>query len=149
MLCGITVVKVISMIRTYLELSKLKTFKERYEYLKLDGKVGTDTFGFDRYLNQVFYKSKEWLSIRDFVIVRDNGCDLGMQGYEIQEKILIHHMNPISPEDIRKRSEFLLNPEYLICVTHATHNAIHYGDKSLLMESPVERTKNDTCPWKI
>lgn len=102
------------MIRTYAELSKLKTFKERYEYLRLGGVVGTDTFGFDRYLNQIFYRSTEWKSVRDFVIVRDNGCDLGIEGHEIYGKILIHHMNPISVEDILKRSDFLLNPEYLI-----------------------------------
>lgn len=135
-------------IRTYSELSRLTTFKERYEYLRLDGKVGEETFGFDRYLNQIFYKSSEWKSIRDFVIVRDNGCDLGIGGYEIHGKILIHHMNPISPEDIAKWSDFLLNPEYLITTVLSTHNAIHYGDESLLITVPIERTKNDTCPWK-
>lgn len=137
-----------SMIRTYKELSQLKTFRERYEYLRLNGKVGEETFGFDRYLNQVFYKSEEWKSIRDFVIVRDNGCDLGVDGYEIHGKILIHHMNPILAEDILKRSDFLLNPDYLITTVLSTHNAIHYGDDSLLITVPVERTRNDTCPWR-
>ncbi len=103
--------RVATMIRTYSELSKLKTFKERYEYLRLGGVVGADTFGFDRYLNQIFYRSMEWKAVRDFVIIRDNGCDLGMEGHEIYGKILIHHMNPISAEDILKRSDFLLNPE--------------------------------------
>lgn len=135
-------------IRTYSELSQLTTFKERYEYLRLDGKVGEETFGFDRYLNQVFYKSDEWKSVRDFVIIRDNGCDLGVEGYEIHGKILIHHMNPISPKDIARRSEILLNPEYLITTVLSTHNAIHYGDESLLISAPIERMRNDTCPWK-
>lgn len=136
------------MIRTYTELSKLKTFKERYEYLKIGGKVGEDTFGFDRYLNQVFYKTPEWRSARDKVIVRDCGCDLGVEGHEIYGKIIVHHMNPITMEDIVKRSDFLINPEYLITTVHSTHNAIHYGDESLLPIVPVERTKGDTCPWK-
>lgn len=136
------------MIRTYTELSKLKTFKDRYRYLRLNGAVGQDTFGFDRYLNQGFYKSKEWKNIRDQVIVRDNGCDLGVEGYDIHARIYIHHMNPILPKDIVDQTEFLLNPEYLICVTHNTHNAIHYGDESLLVTEPVVRTPNDTCPWK-
>lgn len=137
-----------STIRTYSELSQLKTFRERYEYLRLNGKVGEETFGFDRYLNQIFYKSNEWKVIRDFVIVRDNGCDLGVEGYEIHGKILIHHMNPILAEDILKRSDFLLNPDYLITTVLSTHNAIHYGDDSLLITLPVERTRNDTCPWR-
>lgn len=136
------------MIRTYSELSKLKTFKDRYKYLRLDGVVGEETFGFDRYLNQSFYKFPEWKRVRDEVILRDNGCDLGMEGYDIYGKILIHHMNPITVEDIVNRSEYLLNPEYLISTTLNTHNAIHYGDVSLLNFGLVERTKNDTCPWK-
>lgn len=135
-------------IRTYSELIVLPTFKERYEYLKLSGKVGEETFGFDRYLNQVFYKSKEWLSIRDYVIVRDNGCDLGIKDHEIHGRILIHHMNPISKEDILRRSDILLNPEYLITTIKNTHDAIHYSDDSLLIDEPIIRTKNDTCPWK-
>lgn len=135
-------------IRTYSELITLPTFKERYEYLRLGGRVGEDTFGFDRYLNQAFYKSEEWRSIRDHVITRDNGCDLGMEGHEIFGRILIHHMNPIRKEDIINRSDILLNPEYLICTIKNTHDAIHYGDESLLVIAPVERRKNDTCPWK-
>lgn len=136
------------MIRTYRELSRLATFEERFEYLQLSGKVGADTFGFDRYLNQNFYRSREWKSIRDQVIVRDNGCDLGVEGYEIQNRIYIHHMNPLSPKDIEDQTEFLLNPEYLITTTFRTHNAIHYGDKSLLIPPVIQRSKNDTCLWK-
>lgn len=135
-------------IRTYSELIALPTFEERFEYLRLDGRVGEETFGFDRYLNQVFYKSKEWLQVRDQVIARDNGCDLGMEGHEIYSKILVHHMNPISKEDILRRSEWILNPEYLICTIKNTHDAIHYGDKSLLITAPIERRPNDTCPWR-
>lgn len=135
-------------IRTYSELIQLPTFEERFRYLKLDGLVGKDTFGFDRYLNQEFYRSKEWKEVRDFVIVRDNGCDLGMDGYEIVGRIYIHHMNPITVNDIVHSSDFLLNPDYLICVSHNTHNAVHYGDEDLLVTAPVERRKNDTCPWK-
>lgn len=135
-------------IRTYSELVRLPTFEERFRYLKLDGLVGKDTFGFDRYLNQEFYRSKEWKEVRDFVIVRDNGCDLGMDGYEIVGRIYIHHMNPITVNDIVHSSDFLLNPDYLICVSHNTHNAVHYGDEDLLVTVPVERRKNDTCPWK-
>lgn len=135
-------------IRTYSELITLPTFIERYRYLKLSGQVGEDTFGFDRYLNQVFYQSKEWRSIRDYVITRDNGCDLGMVGHEIYGRILIHHMNPITADDILKRSDLLLNPEYLICTIKNTHDAIHYSDESLLITDPIERSKNDTCPWK-
>lgn len=135
-------------IRSYSKLIKLQTFEERFDYLKLDGIVGEDTFGFDRYLNQQFYRSREWKRIRDQVILRDNGCDLGVDGYEIHGRVLIHHMNPISIDDIHTMSDFLMNPEYLICVTHRTHNAIHYGDKNLIITAPIERTKNDTCLWK-
>lgn len=129
-------------------MSKLKTFEERYQYLRLNGVVGEDTFGFERYLNQTFYRSQRWKKVRDQVIVRDNGCDLGIEGHEIYGKVLIHHMNPITILDIENESDFLLNPEYLICVTHNTHNAIHYGDEGLLMKGPIERTKNDMCPWR-
>ena len=135
-------------IRTYSELITIQTFKERYEYLRLKGFVGEETFGYDRYLNQSFYRSKEWMDIRDYVIVRDNGCDLGMPGHEIHGRILIHHMNPITKEDILRRSEFLLDPEYLISTIKLTHDAIHYGDENLLMDEPIVRTKNDTCPWR-
>lgn len=135
-------------IRTYSELIKIPTFKDRFEYLQLDGKVGEETFGFDRYLNQIFYKSPEWKAVRDFVIIRDQGCDLAMEGHEIFGRILVHHMNPIRIEDIVNRSKYLLDPEYLICTIKNTHDAIHYGDGSLLITGPIERTKNDTCPWR-
>lgn len=135
-------------IRTYSELIKLPTYEERYKYLQLKGTVGEETFGFDRYWNQNFYRSQEWKRIRDYVIIRDNGCDLGMEDRIIQGKIIIHHMNPISSRDIQNVSDYLMNPEYLICTTHQTHNAIHYGDENLLMTNPIERTANDTCPWK-
>lgn len=135
-------------IRTYSELITLPTFEERFRYLKLGGKVGENTFGFDRYLNQVFYRSAKWKEIRDYVIIRDNGCDLGMEGHESHQRILVHHMNPITKEDILRESEFLLDPEYMICTIKNTHDAIHYGDESLLITAPIERRKNDTCPWK-
>ena len=135
-------------IRTYSELIQLPTLEERFDYLRLDGVVGKDTFGFDRYLNQQFYRSSEWKRIRNQVIVRDNGCDLGIDEYEIHGRILIHHMNPISIEDLQYTSDLLMNPEYLICVSHRTHNAIHYGDESLIVTTPIERSQNDTCPWR-
>ena len=136
-------------IRTYSELLKLKTFRERYEYLKLDGTVGEETFGFDRYINQMFYKSEEWKRIRNYVITRDNGCDLGIPDRKIVDSvILVHHMNPITKEDIINKNEILLDPEYLITTIKPTHDAIHYGDESLLAEDLVIRSKNDTCPWK-
>lgn len=135
-------------LRTYSELVTLPTFEERFRYLKLDGEVGMETFGFDRYLNQLFYKSPEWKSVRNQIIIRDGGCDLGIQGREIYGRILIHHMNSLTVDNILKRSDLLLNPEYLICTIKRTHDAIHYGDEMLLMADPVERTKNDTCPWK-
>jgi hypothetical protein len=142
-------VRVIPMsIKTYSELITLSTFEDRFEYLNLKGRIGEETFGFDRYLNQIFYRSQKWKTIRNYVILRDNGCDLGLEGYEIYGKIIIHHMNPITIKDIERDSDFLLNPEFLICTTHNTHNAIHYGDKSLLMTGPIVRTKNDTCPWR-
>lgn len=136
-------------IRTYSELITLPTFEERYKYLRIGGKVGEETFGFDRYLNQIFYKSPEWLALRDEIIVRDLGCDLGIPGREILgRRILIHHMNPIRIEDIIYRSEFLLNPEYLITTVKSTHDAIHYGKEDPLLYVTFERCKNDTCPWK-
>ena len=135
-------------IKTYSELILLPTFEERFKYLQLNGRVGDDTFGFDRYINQNFYRSAEWKRIRDFVIMRDNGCDLALEGYEIYGRILIHHMNPITVKDVELSTEHLMNPEYLICVTHNTHNAIHYGDEKLINKGPIVRTKNDTCPWK-
>lgn len=135
-------------IRTYSELIMLPTFEERFAYLRLGGEVGKETFGFDRYLNQTFYKTKEWLAIRNEVILRDHGCDLGIADREIHGRILIHHMNPITKEDILRRSKFLLDPEYLISTIKTTHDAIHYGDESLLYVGPIERSRNDTCPWK-
>ena len=135
-------------IRTYSELILIPTFEERFKYLQLNGRVGDDTFGFDRYINQKFYRSAEWKRIRDLVIMRDNGCDLALEGYEIYGRILIHHMNPITIKDVELSTEYLMNPEYLICVTHNTHNAIHYGDEKLINKGLVVRTKNDTCPWK-
>ena len=134
-------------LKTYSELIQLKTFKERFEYLKLNGNVGEETFGFDRYLNQKFYSSKEWKDLRNYIIARDKGCDLGTPNREIYDKVLIHHMNPINTKDIINRTDILLNPEYLITISNRTHNAIHYGDESLI-EEPVNRFKNDTCPWK-
>lgn len=136
-------------IRTYSELITLPTFEDRYEYLKLNGKIGEETFGFDRYINQQLYqRSQKWKSVRDKVIIRDNGCDLSMEGYEIWGKIIIHHMNPITIEDIERESDFVFNQEYLISTSLNTHNAIHYGDKNLLIKAPIERTKYDTCPWR-
>lgn len=136
-------------IRTYSELITLPTFEERFQYLRLDGQVGAETFGFDRYLNQIFYRTdKEWLSIRDYVIIRDNGCDLGILDRQIHGRIFVHHMNPITKEDILKRTRYLLDPEYLICTIKLTHDAIHYGDENLLLKDPIERTRNDTCPWR-
>ena len=135
-------------IRTYSELITILTFEERYRYLQLDGTVGVDTFGFDRIFNQLFYRSSEWRRIRDIVITRDYGRDLAVEGYEIYGRIIIHHMNPITLDDLDKKSDFLLNPEYLITTTHTTHNAIHYGDENLLLKAPIERSRNDTCPWR-
>ena len=134
-------------IRTFSELRKLKTFEERYRYLKLSGGVGIETFGADRYLNQSFYHSKEWKRIKDKVIIRDNGCDLGMNGYEIRDRIYIHHMNPITADDILDRKEMILDPEYLICTSFNTHNAIHFSDESLLPKLPIERKPGDTLLW--
>lgn len=136
-------------IKTYSELIKFKTFEERFRYLKLNSKVGETTFGFDRYINQMFYNSGEWKRIRRNVIIRDNGCDLGVEGFDIDSNILIHHMNPISADDILQRSIYLLNPEYLISTKKSTHDAIHYGDDSILDSLKViERKPNDTCPWR-
>ena len=135
-------------IRTYSELIELPTFEERFRYLQLNGKVGKDTFGFDRYLNQNFYRSIEWKRVRDEVIIRDNGCDLGIEDRMIGNRILVHHMNPIDDKSILDMTDILLNPEYLICVSHQTHNAIHYGDENQLIKAPIIRSKNDTCPWK-
>ena len=149
MLCEVIGAKVIlQMTRNYTELSKLQTFEERFNYLKLDGIVGKETFGYDRYLNQILYQCPEWKSVRNKVIIRDNGCDLGIIGHEIQNRIIIHHMNPITVEDIKSRNLIVFDPEYLISTVHRTHNAIHYSDENLLPKNPVERKPNDTCPWK-
>lgn len=135
--------------RTYTELITLPTIKERYDYLKLGGSVGVVTFGGDRIFNQKFYSSGEWKKIRRQIIIRDNACDLGVEGYELNDRITIHHMNPITPEDIRHEEwEYLTNPEYLISCSYLTHQAIHYGDHSLLPKIPIERKPNDTCPWR-
>lgn len=136
-----------TVLRTYSDLILLPTFEERLNYLRLGSSVGMDTFGYDRYMNQQFYRSEEWKQLRKWVIVRDNGCDLGMPGYSLS-KIYIHHMNPITPDDIIHSTEFLMNPEYLISVSHQTHNAIHYGTESDLPPAIVERTPYDTCPWR-
>lgn len=135
-------------IKCYSELITLPTFEERFNYLKLNGTVGKDTFGYDRYLNQILYKSQKWLSTRDIVIIRDNGCDLACEGYEIRGRILIHHINPITVEDILNENPIIFDPENLISTIHNTHNAIHYGDESLIIKGPIERTKNDTIPWR-
>ena len=138
-------------IRTYTELSKLKTFEERFRYLKLDGKVGLETFGYDRYLNQLLYKDPEWIEARDRTIVRDLGCDLGCQDREIPDgvKIFVHHMNPVTKEQILARDPILFDEEYLITTIKNTHDAIHYSDESILMKAPTERKPNDTCPWRM
>lgn len=136
-------------IRTYSELITIPDFVDRYRYLRIGGRVGVETFGFDRWLNQNFYqKDDEWLAVRDYVICRDNGCDLAMFDRQIADRILVHHMNPITKDDILRRTKWLLDPEYLICTIKSTHDAIHYGDESKLLIAPPERRPNDTCPWK-
>ena len=133
--------------RTYSELSNLDTFEDRYQYLTLRGIVGYSTFGFDRYINQNFYSSREWRQIRQHLILRDIGCDLGVEGYEIHGRLLIHHMNPITAEDIAHGDESIIDPEYLITTTHKTHNAIHYGDERQLPRPLVPRRHGDTKLW--
>ena len=133
--------------RTYTELKDIESFEERYKYLKLGGRVGEETFGFDRYLNQLFYRSKEWKHVRDIVVIRDNGGDLGVDGYDIPKFAYVHHMNPVSIKEIQNGGKNLLDPEYLITVSRGTHNAIHYGDESLLPVLPIERIKDDTKLW--
>ena len=134
--------------KTYNECIKLKTFDERFEYLQLHGLVGEETFGYSRYLNQILYRSPEWKRLRQEVIIRDNGCDLAFNGYEINGKILIHHINPISLQDIEERSPKVFDMNNLITVSFMTHQAIHYGSKDLLLLDPVERKPNDQCPWR-
>lgn len=136
------------MLRSYSELSRLRTFDERFRYLLLAGSVGVETFGFDRYVNQRFYRSEEWKHVRNVVIARDNGCDLGIEGRDINGRVYVHHMNPMNLEQINDHTDLILDPEYLVCVTFATHNAIHYGDESYITLAPVERQPNDMCPWK-
>jgi hypothetical protein len=133
--------------RTYHELSQLETFEERYRYLKLSGRLGKRTFGFDRWINQRFYKSREWKRAKNYVIVRDNGCDLGVLGYEIHSGLLVHHMNPISLEDLKHGREWIIDPNFLITTSLQTHNAIHYGDESLLPRGPIKREAGDTTLW--
>ena len=135
-------------IKTYSELITIPTFEERFEYLQLKGSVGKDTFGYDRYLNQVLYSSPEWKRLRNQIIIRDDGCDLACDGYDVYGKVLIHHLNPITVEDVLARSRKVFDPDNLVCVSHNTHNAIHYGDVGLLVTGPIIRTKNDTCPWR-
>lgn len=135
-------------IKAYSELIKIPTFLERYRYLRIGGAVGKETFGYDRYLNQILYKSDKWKRFRREIIVRDNGNDLACEGFQIFGKILIHHINPITVEDVLHRDPRIFDPENVISTTLNTHNAIHYGDESLLMIAPVERSKNDTCPWR-
>lgn len=134
-------------IRTYHELSQLETFEERYEYLKVSGRFGKKTFGFDRWINQRFYKSREWRRAKNYVITRDNGCDLGIEGYEIYTGLLVHHMNPMSVDDVKYGKEWILDPNFLITTSHQTHNAIHFGDKNLLPRGPIVRMEGDTTLW--
>lgn len=135
-------------IKTYSELIKLPTFIERYRYLRIGGKIGVDTFGHDRYLNQILYNSDEWRSFRAEIIVRDNGCDLGCEGYDIYKYAMVHHINPITVQDVLNRHPKVFDPENVITTVLATHNAIHYGDESMLVIEPIVRTRNDTCPWR-
>lgn len=134
--------------RSYSELRQLSTFKERYNYLKLNGRVGAETFGYNRYVNQRFYRSTEWKHIRDQIIIRDNGCDLGVEGYDLHSRIYIHHLNPMTVDDIDQGRQMILDPDNLICVSFDTHQAIHFGDESLLPQLPIERISGDTCPWR-
>jgi len=136
------------MTRRYSELKKLKTFEERFDYLNLEGLVCNETFGFDRYLNQKFYKSPKWLQTRDHVIVRDEACDLGIEGRDIYAYLTVHHINPITIDDIIDGNPDIYNPEFLITTSYNTHQAVHFGNKKMLSSDPIERTKNDTIPWK-
>lgn len=136
------------MIRRYRDLRSLTGIRDRFDYLKLGGQVGSSTFGFDRYLNQTFYKSREWQQARQAVILRDSGCDLGIEGYEIGRGLVVHHMNPITIDDVLARRDEIFDPEFLICVSDRTHKAIHYGDAGLLPKEPVRRRAGDTCPWR-
>ena len=139
---------VMMIIKSYSKMLTFPTLEERFRYLELKGSVGKDTFGYDRYLNQILYHSVEWKSFRNDIIIRDNGCDLACEGYEIHKRILVHHINPITVEDVLNRDPKVFDPENVVCVSHMTHNAIHYGDENLLITAPVERSQNDTCPWR-
>lgn len=143
-----TVIQMSTRIRTYSEAIALPTFIDRFRYLQLGGRVGVATFGFDRYLNQTLYRSSEWKRFRRDMIIRDNGLDLACEGYEIGGNILLHHINPLTEQDIVRRDPKIFDPENVICVSLLTHNAIHYGDESILVTEPIERRPNDTCPWK-
>ena len=134
--------------KSYSELMRLKTFEERYQYLRIGGAVGKETFGYDRYLNQILYTSQDWRNFRNPIIVRDNGCDLACRDRELESRVIVHHINPITVEDVLNRDPKIFDPENVICVSHNTHQAIHYGDENLLYKNPVERKPNDTCPWK-
>ena len=136
-------------IRCYSELIKIPSFIERFRYLKLEGIVGAETFGYDRYLNQILYRSDDWKLFRRDIILRDKGCDLGCEGYEIYGGIIVHHINPITVEDVLNRNPMIFDPENVISTKLGTHNAIHYGDESLLITEPIERSKYDTCPWRL
>ena len=137
-----------TLIKTYSELIQLPTFLDRYRYLQIGGRVGEETFGYDRYLNQILYRTPEWKRFRNEIIIRDNGCDLACEDYEIVGRILIHHINPITVNDVLRRDPMIFDPENVIVTSHNTHNAIHYGDESLLISEPIVRTKFDTCPWR-
>lgn len=136
------------MIRCYNDLIQLKTFEERFQYLKINGKVGEETFGLDRYINQQLYKSQKWRSTRSRIIIRDDGCDLGIDGRQLDDYIVVHHMNPIALEDIEEERDIVFDPDYLICCSTRTHRAIHFGDENLLIRDPVIRRPNDTCLWR-
>lgn len=135
------------MILTYSELISIPLFEERFQYCQLKGQVGIDTFGFDRYLNQNLYRSPQWRSLRNQIIIRDNGCDLAHPDHPVGKRILIHHLNPITEQDVLNESSVLFDPENLVCVSHNTHNAIHYGTEELLPKGEITRLPNDTCPW--
>lgn len=141
----IVVAKIV--IRTYSKIKRFQTFGARYDYLRLGGLVGDPTFGYDRWINQMLYTSTRWRAVRDKIIIRDDGCDLGIEGREIHDKIIVHHMNPITMEDIENDNPIIYDPEFLICTSVNTHNAIHFGDESLLLRLPAERRPGDTCPW--
>lgn len=136
------------MIRTYSELACLETFEQRFKYLELDGQVGQETFGFDRYLNQKFYRSPEWRRVRQEVILRDNGCDLGIEDRPIFGNVIIHHINPMSVDDIKHKETWVLDPDFLICTCKRTHDAIHYSDESIIFSEPIQRSPDDTCLWR-